>query len=86
MHAHARTHTRMHTQIQEQASEYGIDWSGPSSAKETESRVTVPEIPSYLNTCQLSFLKSLVNPLKPCNDYGKQFYVITRQLVREMVE
>jgi len=75
-----------HTHTQEQALEYGIDWFGPSSAEETESCVIVPEIPNYLNTCQLSFLQSLVDPLKPCDDYGKGFYVITRQLVREMIE
>ena len=71
--------------VQEEASEYGIDWSGPSSAGNVVERVTVPQIPDFLTTDQLSFLKSLVNPLKQCDDYGKSFYVDTRQLVREML-
>ena len=65
--------------------EYGIDWSGPALADETNKRVIVPDIPSYLSAEELSFLKSLVNPLKQCDDHGKEFYIATRQLVREMI-
>jgi len=66
--------------------EYGIDWSGPAVACETENQVVVPEIPDYLDEKQLSFLQLLVDPLKQCNDYGKGFYVTVRQLVREMTD
>ena len=65
--------------------EYGIDWSGPISAVETEERVIVPDIPDYLDADQLIFLKSLVNPLEQCDDYGKGFYLATRQIVREFL-
>lgn len=77
--AHANTHT------QDQASDYGIDWSGPSSSEEAENRVVVPEVPSYLEPCQLSYLKSLVNPCEPCDDWGKGFYLAVRLLVREII-
>lgn len=71
--------------LQEEALEYGIDWCGPTSAEESENHVNVPEVPSYLDTHQLSFLKSLMDPLQPCDDYGKRFYVLTRQLVRSKI-
>lgn len=48
--------------------------------------MVVPETPDYLDRFQLSFLKSLVDPLKQCDDHGKGFYVAVRQLVREMME
>ena len=54
--------------------------------EETEERVVVPEIPDVLSLNQKSFLQSLVNPLDQCDDYGKHFYVVTRQLVREMLD
>ena len=66
--------------------EYGIDWCGPISVGETEEHVAVPDIPSYLGTEQLTFLSSVVNPLEHCDDYGKGFYVATRQLVRQMLD
>ena len=66
--------------------EYGIDWSGPTSTYETEGHVVVPDIPDCLSADQLSSLKSLVNPLTPCDDHGKRFYVATRQLVREILD
>lgn len=53
---------------------------------DTLEQVTVPEIPEFLTSDQMTFLKSLVNPLKPCDDYGKNFYVATRQLVRDMID
>lgn len=46
----------------------------------------MPEIPSYLDAGQLSFLKTLVDPLEQCDDYGKGYYIAIRQLVREMVD
>ena len=53
---------------------------------EAQERVVVPEIPDVLSLNQKSFLQSLVNPLDQCDDYGKQFYVAARQLVREMLD
>lgn len=49
-------------------------------------QVIVPEIQELVTADQMCLLKSLVNPLKPCDDYGKGFYVSTRQLVREMIQ
>lgn len=67
-------------------SEYGIDWSGPTSVGESEEHVIVPDTPNDLNTDQLSFIAALVNPLKQCDDYGKGFYVATRKVVREILD
>ena len=53
---------------------------------EAQGRVIVPEIPSYLDASQLSFLGTLVDPLQQCDDHGKGYYIATRQLVREMVD
>ena len=72
--------------FQEQAADYGIDWSGPVvSDDEDERRVIVPYTPTLLSARQLSVLKSLVDPLRHCDDFGKRYYVATRQIVREMV-
>ena len=72
--------------VQEEAAEYGIDWQGPAVCSEDElERVVVPGIPSYLDPSQLSFLKTVVNPLEHCDDHGRNFYVATRQLVREIL-
>ena len=70
----------------QEAADYGIDWDGPMVNDEAQDRVTVPEIPSYLNACQLSFLKTLVDPLQHCDDHGKGYYTAVRQLVREMID
>jgi hypothetical protein len=75
-----------HPPTQEESMEYGIDWSGPALACDAVERVVVPEVPNYLEESQLSFLKSLVNPLKECADHGKGFYLAVRQLVREMMD
>ena len=72
--------------IQEESSDYGIDWSGPIVADEAVERVTVPEVQTYLNPDQLSFLKSFVDPLEQCDDHGKALYVTARVLVREMLD
>lgn len=73
--------------VQEESSEYGIDWTGPAGfADEAEERVVVPETPNYLSAEQLSLIKTLVNPLQQCDDYGKGLYVATRQLVREVLD
>lgn len=72
---------------EEESSEYGIDWTGPAGfADEAEERVVVPETPNYLSAEQLSLIKTLVNPLQQCDDYGKGLYVATRQLVREVLD
>lgn len=55
-------------------------------ADETQEHVVVPETLNCLHEEQLSFLKSLVNPLKQCDDYGKGFYTATRQLVKELLD
>ena len=52
---------------------------------EAQDRVTVPEIPICLDDSQLSLLKILVDPLQPCDDFGRGHYVAARQLVREML-
>lgn len=71
--------------FQEEAEDYGIDWSGPVPENEAEGHVVIPDTPSLLGVGQLSVLKTLVDPLAHCDDFGKEFYVATRQLVREMI-
>ena len=46
----------------------------------------MPEIPDFLTSDQMSFLKSVVDPLDLCDDHGKGLYVATRQLVRETLD
>ena len=48
-------------------------------------QVTVPDIPNFLNSCQLSLLQTIIDPLQQCDDYGKSIYIATRQLVRQMI-
>ena len=73
--------------IKEEAAEYGIDWDGPTFRGEDDAGdgVIVPEVPIYLDSSQLSILKTIVNPLEECDDYGRSYFVATRQLVREML-
>ena len=70
---------------QEEALEYGVDWSGPSSTEEHVEQVVVPQVPDILTPEQFLLLKSLVKPLDPCEDYGKELYVSARKIVREML-
>ena len=72
--------------FQEELSDYGVDWLGPASASSDEvERVVVPTVSQYLSNTQVSYLLSLVDPLQECEDHGKSLYVITRQLVRELL-
>ncbi len=71
--------------FQEEAADYGIDWLGPVPESDVEERVVIPNTPNLLSAGQLSVLKTLVDPLVHCDDFGKELYVATRQLVREMV-
>ena len=64
--------------------EYGIDMPGPVCLADSE-RVLVPEVPSILNDTQVSLLHSLVDPLEPCDDCGKGYYITARQIVRDSI-
>ena len=62
--------------------DYGIDWSGPVVDDEVNKHVVVPDT---LNLKEALYPQHLDDPLGCCDDFGKGFYVTTRQLVREMV-
>ena len=70
--------------LQEDTVEYGIDLSGPVCLADDSERV-MPEVPSILNDTQVSLLRSLVDPLEPCDDCGKGYYITARQIVRDNV-
>ena len=58
--------------------------SGHVCLADDSERVVVPEVPSILNDTQV-FLHSLVDPLEPCDDCGKGYYITARQIVRDSI-
>ena len=71
--------------LQEDTVEYGVDMSGPVCLADDSERVVVPEVPSILNDTQVSLLHSLVDPLEPCDDCGKGYYITARLIVRDSI-
>ena len=60
---------------------------GPTSASGDDQveRVIVPSVHQPISDAQVSYLFTLVEPLRQCDDYGRSFYVTTRQIVRGLV-
>ena len=62
---------------------FGIDWNGPIVTQVNE-QVVVPITHCPLQNEELEQLKSLVNPMVTCDDYGVVLYIAAREFIRNL--
>ena len=72
--------------MQEEASNFGIDWNGPSVIEnDHENIVEVPNVICPLEPQEMAILHSLFDPLDYTNqddDMGVELYIATREFVK----
>ena len=66
-------------------STYDLDPDSPTNSDDVES-VIVPETNIPLSPNSLQQLESQINPFLPCNDFGKQLYLDTVQLIFTLMQ
>ena len=66
--------------LKEDAEDFGIDWDGPSIIEDVES-VEVPVVQCPLQSQQLAILRSHIDPLSDCTDFGVGLYLATREII-----
>lgn len=68
-----------------EATIFGVDWGAPPALDDGEQRVVVPDTPCALLPHEFSLLKSLINPLRTCDDFGIAMYCATRAFVSDVL-
>ena len=62
---------------------FGIDWNGPM-VTQVQEQVNVPNTPCPLQDEDLEQLKTLVDPMLTCDDYGVVLYIAAREFVQNV--
>ena len=62
---------------------FGIDWNGPMVIQ-VQEQVNVPNTPCPLQDEDLEQLKTLVDPMLTCDDYGVVLYIAAREFVQNV--
>ena len=65
--------------------EYGLDDADSRSEESTDEGVPVPRNAITLEEEQLEYLRSEVNPLEECDDYGISIYLKTVEVLNRIL-